>query len=175
MTTNDLTIELLGGQNISLIPGKCHQCTYWEDPDFWTSDKPAAIVETRKRAWFRDTAGAFGPCGMAVKSGDEVIAFAEFALPENFPTIADYAIPADPDVPFIACLCVKPDWQRRGVGSEVVRAIEREMASRGFHRLQTYARKSTSNNPVGPLEFWLANGYEVASDGKDFALMTRDI
>jgi ribosomal protein S18 acetylase RimI-like enzyme len=54
-------------------------------------------------------------------------------------------------------LGVLPEYRRRGIGSDLVRAGERHLRSRGAHRVVA----AVGQENVDATEFWRAVGYEI--------------
>ena len=50
-----------------------------------------------------------------------------------------------------------------------------ELRERGFKAIETFARKSSENNPSGPLELYLKNNFEIENDKDDFPLVRLDV
>ena len=61
-------------------------------------------------------------------------------------------------------MAVDAAWQRRGIGREILRAVESIAADRGIRILWANARKSA-------LDFYTANGWTVASEEFDIPLV----
>ncbi|MDH7564717.1 MAG: hypothetical protein QHH24_07600 [Candidatus Bathyarchaeota archaeon] len=47
----------------------------------------------------------------------------------------------------------------------------REVGRRGFKALETFARKSSAENPSGPLSLYLKYGFRVVVEEDDFPLV----
>jgi ribosomal protein S18 acetylase RimI-like enzyme len=63
----------------------------------------------------------------------------------------------------------------RGISSALLRAILRDLPDRGLRGVEIFARKSSSNNCSGPLEFWLKHGFHIIREDEDFALAHREL
>jgi hypothetical protein len=48
-------------------------------------------------------------------------------------------------------------------------------SARGFEAVETFARKNNPNNPSGPVEFYLKNGFRVLRDDPEFPLMKLEL
>ena len=50
-----------------------------------------------------------------------------------------------------------------------------ELRGRGFKAVETFARKSSQNNPSGPLELYLKHGFKIKTDRNDFPLVRLEL
>ena len=46
-----------------------------------------------------------------------------------------------------------------------------ELRDRGTGAVETFARRSSADNPSGPIEFYLKHGFAVQKDDSDFPLV----
>jgi hypothetical protein len=49
------------------------------------------------------------------------------------------------------------------------------LRKRGVKAVETFARKNNPNNPSGPVEFYLKNGFRVLRDDPEFPLMRLEL
>ena len=54
-------------------------------------------------------------------------------------------------------------------------AVLADLSTRGVRAAETFARKGNPENPSGPVEFWLSNGFIVVREDKEFALVRREL
>lgn len=57
----------------------------------------------------------------------------------------------------------------------MLRNIIEDLKSRGVRAVETFARKGSPDNPSGPFEFYLKNGFKVLRDDPEFPLMRLDL
>jgi GNAT superfamily N-acetyltransferase len=63
-------------------------------------------------------------------------------------------------VVFLSCLYIADKTLRgRGLGEALLQNIIDDLKRRGFKAVETFARRGDSNNPSGPLEFYIKNGF----------------
>ncbi len=50
-----------------------------------------------------------------------------------------------------------------------------ELKDRGFKAVETFARKSSENNPSGPLKLYLKYNFKIKKDKDDFPLVRLEL
>lgn len=168
----NIRIESLKEESTSEIPLPCKQCIYWEAPDEFEKlrtaehDKVSEMATKKKQEWFAKTLKTFGSCGKIVYADETVIGYAQYAPQDLLPQVGSYQSKnignAQDGTVFLSCLYIKDEGHRgKGIGKSLLENIIAELKPRGFKALETFARKDSSNNPSGPLEFYLKNGFLV--------------
>jgi GNAT superfamily N-acetyltransferase len=159
--------------NLADIPEPCRSCVYWEFPDDFDKAKQDKIesrrgleFEEKKRGWFVKTMKKFGTCGKIAYCDSRPVAYAQFAPSELLPNTIHYE--SQPvgrlgeGVVFLSCLYVaKGELRGKGLGKTLLENIIKDLRGRGFKAIETYARKGSSDNPSGPLEFYIKEGFAV--------------
>lgn len=155
-------------------PFSCKYCIYWEFPEECidpAKEKRESMLE-KKLNWLRNTNKAFGNCGMIAYMVGKPAGYAQYAPPRFLPGSAHYQLRPSDDAVLISCLFVPDKGLRQsGVGSQLLQSIIDDLRERGVKAVETFARKDESNNPSGPMEFYLRNGFRVHEDDKEFPLM----
>jgi len=169
----EFTIEDIKEANLSDIPESCRSCVYWEFPQEFEKVKEEKAeaqkkweLEQKKREWFVQTLKEFGTCGKIVYYNGKPVAYAQFAPSARLPNTGHYESQPvgklEEGVVFLSCLYVADKRLRgRGLGEELLKNIIDELKRRGFKAVETFARRGTSNNPSGPLEFYIKNGFII--------------
>jgi GNAT superfamily N-acetyltransferase len=156
-------------------PSSCKYCLYWEHPDEDPRHASLSNAEAfrKKRDWFRATRDQWGPCGKLLYSSGRVIGYAQYAPPQYLPNAAAYeAGPLCAEATFLSCLYLFDETSRRqGFGRLLLTSILCELRVRGVTVVETYARKDSQENPSGPLEFYLRQGFAVVRDDPMFPLV----
>jgi len=160
-------------------PFSCKYCIYWEFPE----ERADPAVEEkrdmirRKLEWFRRVRNEWGNCGKMVYLDGKCIGYAQYAPPNYLLRSADYdsGPPSDGAV-LISCLFIpQSQFRRLGIGSQLLHSIINELKQREKEAIETFARKGSSDNPSGPVEFYLINGFQIRRDDKEFPLMRLDL
>ena len=153
----------------------CTRCLYWERPDLFgqVEGDPAAAV---KRDWFLDVLSERKACGKLALRGQRVVAWARYAPPSKLPGLSAYVgRRPSPDALFLACFSVSPSERGRGTGARFLREIQTDLASQGLPAMETYARRSSANNPAGPLKLYVSAGFKVIGGDDEFPLLRCEL
>jgi GNAT superfamily N-acetyltransferase len=159
-------------------PFSCKYCLYWEFPQEFLSFKHAKkeVLLGKKINWLHNTIRLFGNCGLVAYIDGKIVGYAQYAPSKLLPASLSYQKQPDDDAIFISCLFIaKKQFQRAGIGSKLLLAIIDDLRKRKIKAIETFASKNSSNNPSGPIEFYLKNGFYSCKDDKDFSLMRLEI
>ena len=177
----EVNIEDIRKANLKDIPESCRGCVYWEFPqDFEKGkDEPQRKpeFEAKKLEWFEKTLEEFGTCGKIVYHNGKPIAYAQYAPSARFPSINQYESKPvgklEEGVVFLSCLYVADETMRgTGIGEMLLQNIVEDLRRRGFKAIETFARRSEANNPSGPMEFYVRNGFHIKDKtNPEFPLM----
>ncbi|MGB9553163.1 MAG: hypothetical protein ACPL7L_02155 [bacterium] len=157
------------------FPFSCKYCLYWENPQKMQDGSPnwkeRAFLE--KLHWVEITRREFGPCGKLLFLEGEGAGYAQYGPPRSFPNAIRYPSgPLSDDAIFLACLFIPNKrffgW---GLGKKLLQGILEELRERGFKAVETFARKSSLDNPSGPLELYLDSGFHILRDDPDYPLV----
>jgi len=170
--------------NLGDIPENCRSCVYWEFPEELDKAKAENTLtqkrlefEKKKREWFIQTMNAFGTCGKIVYHQGKPVAYAQFAPSEQLPNVKAYESKLvgklEEGVVFLSCLYVVDETLRRkGLGETLLTNIIEDLKKRGFKSVETFARRGNPENPSGPFEFYVRNGFIVKDNtNPEFPLM----
>jgi len=169
----EVQIEDIKEANLQDIPETCRGCVYWEFPEEFEKAKEEKTetqkrweLEEKKREWFVQTLKEFGTCGKIVYYNGKPVAYAQFAPSVWLPNIRFYESKAvgklEEGVVFLSCLFIADETLRgRGLGKALLQNVIDDLKRRGFKAVETFARRGDSNNPSGPLEFYIKNGFII--------------
>jgi ribosomal protein S18 acetylase RimI-like enzyme len=169
----EVDIEDITEANLSDIPASCQGCVYWECPEEFDKAKQVNAIaqrqvefEQKKREWFIKTKQEFGTCGKIVYHEGKPVAYAQYGHADLIPNVKAYNSVAvgkrEQGVVFISCLYVSDKTMRgRGIGEALLKTIVDELRSREFKAIETFARRGNPENPSGPLEFYIRNGFII--------------
>jgi len=177
-------IEDLREANLGDIPGSCRGCVYWEFPQEFEKAKKEKTeaqkkleLEQKKREWFVKTFDEFGTCGKIVYLKGKPVAYAQFAPSHLLPNTGSYESQPvgklEEGVVFLSCLYIADETLRgKGIGETLLSNIIEDLRRRGFKAVETFARRGDANNPSGPLEFYIKNGFIIKDKtNPEFPLM----
>lgn len=160
-------------------PYSCKYCIYWEFPEECVDSTKGKKEDTikKKLKWLKSVKGKFGRCGKILYVGGRGIGFAEYAPPEFLPGSRDYdSGPPSDDAVLTSCLFIpKKEFRKMGLGSMLLKSIITDLRGKGKKAVETFARKGNPNNPSGPLEFYLKNGFERSRNDPQFPLLRLNL
>ncbi|HEX6262525.1 MAG TPA: GNAT family N-acetyltransferase [Actinomycetota bacterium] len=161
----------VGLENLSSAPPKVLECVFWE-----TEQKDPTDPRFHKEEWFSSTLLEWGVCGKLMVDGDEVVAFAQFAPPSLFPRVARYrAGRVSPDAVYLAYCYVASGHRGRGLGSQMIRAVARDLVDRGFRAMESLGQSEWEGGWVLPEAFLAANRFAVVRPDPMVPLMRLEL
>jgi len=171
-----LSLRKVNENNFNEIPAPCRYCLYWQTAgEFGESElKPNQAEE--KRRWFRDVAKEFGSCAEIAYVDGKPAGFVQFAPLKFFPRAREYASgPLSENAVFIACLYLTQKEARgRGYGSTMLERVLTDLTGRGFKAVETFGRRSSGDNPSGPVSLYLKHGFRIKNEKDDFPLLSNE-
>lgn len=181
----ELEIIDLSESNVGDIPEICRRCIYWSFPEEFdrlrTDVKNRNVLETRKKQWILETTKEFGTCGKILYQNNKPVGYAEYGPSDRFPNIGAYKFQPigkiEDGVVFISCLYIADkDLRGRGLGKKLLSSIVDDLRIRGFRAIETYALKDSPNNPSGPVDFYLKDGFYVKNENNPhFSIVRLDL
>ena len=132
---------------------------------------------SRRRQWFSATLLEWGRCGKLVVEAGEAIAFAEYAPAMLFPRLVRYPASAatSADAVYLSYCFVEEGHRGRGLGRELVGAVARDAAERGYQGLEAIGDREWDGTWVLPAPFLRATGFEVVREDPRFPLLRLDL
>lgn len=164
----DVTLE-----NLSTAPREVLETLFWE----MRGDESAVDARFQKEEWFSSTMLEWGTCGkLAVGEDEGAMGFAEYAPPALFPGIGRYRSGrCSPDAVYLAYCYVLPRHRGRSLGTQLVRAVARDLVDRGFRALEALGERDWSGGWLLPSEFLVANRFRVLRDDALVPLFRLDL
>jgi GNAT superfamily N-acetyltransferase len=159
--------------NFQSIPNPCRYCLYWQTSGKIGEENLKPEMEEKKREWFDKVENEFeGSIKIAYSNGTS-IGFIQHAPEKFLPRVKEYAAgPPSEDAVFIACLYItNKETRGKGLGTRMLENLIVELKERGFKAVETFARKSSENNPSGPLKLYLKHNFKIKNDKDDFPLV----
>jgi GNAT superfamily N-acetyltransferase len=172
-------------ENLSDIPESCRNCIYWEYPkDFekgrlMEQDKKLRFCVEKKNDWFLKTLKEFGNCGKIVYYNGKTIGYAQYAPFNRLPQAKNYEskrLGKPEEGVFLSCLYITNKSMRgKGVGTQLLEHVISDLKKRRFKAIETFVRRGSSNNPSGPIDLYLKEGFYVKEElGPEYALVRLD-
>ncbi len=160
-------------ENFHLVPKACLRTVYWE----LTGTDPDVDPGFEKEEWFSSTLLEWGRCGKLLVEDGETIAFAEYAPATLYPRLADYPAGhfASPDAVYLSYCFVVEGHRGRGLGSELVREVARDLVDRGYRAVEAIGDRAWDGSWVLPATFLAANDFAVVRDDPRFPLLRLDL
>jgi len=158
--------------NLHLLPEEVRGSVFWElDPDVGGVDP-----ELHKEEWFSSTLLEWGPCGKVMVEDQRAVAFAQFAPAALFPRLASYRCGrVSTDALYLAYCYVVRKRRGRKLGTEMLRAVGRDAAGRGFRALESLGERTWQGGWVLPAAFLEANRFTVVRDDAEVPLLRLDL
>ncbi len=161
-------------------PFSCKWCLHWEHPELeldLSQEKGRQEAFQWKLTWLRHVREEFGECGKLLYLGDRAVGYAQYAPARFIPNAASYpAAPVSADAVFISCLFIPREGDRkRGLGSLLLRSLMEELRGRGVAAVETFARRSSAENPSGPLALYLRWGFRIYREDEEFPLVRLEL
>lgn len=160
-------------------PFSCKYCIYWEFPEECVDPAKERKEEMlqKKLTWLRRTNREFGNCGKIVYADGKPVGYAEYAPARFLPGSLDYKSgPPSDDAVLISCLFVAgPEFRKIGIGTKMLDSVINELRERKVKAVETFARRGNSDNPSGPIEFYLRNGFKTHRNDSEFPLMRLEL
>jgi ribosomal protein S18 acetylase RimI-like enzyme len=166
-------IESVNENNFEDMPDSCKYCIYWQTTEPFYEKMLKPEIEHKKREWFNEVVKGFGSCMKIAYLNDEPIGFMQYALAQFFARAKQYvAGPPSKDAVFIACLYIANKEARgKELGTRMLENLMVELKGRRIKAVETFARKSSENNPSGPLRFYLKHNFKIKNNRDDFPLV----
>ncbi len=164
--------------NFDEIPSPCISCLYWKDTSFVENVPKDTNRRILKKKWLQELFKKFGFVGKILYLEDKSIGCAFYGPFEAFPSIKGYgSIKVNHREIFLACLyIVAKEYRGKGFGRFLLNSVIEDLRKRGFEAIVTFARRDSSDNPSGPLSFYLSEGFRVVDEPtKDFPLVKKDL
>lgn len=182
----EVLIKDITPENLSDIPEGCRSCIYWEYPEDFEKvrlkeqNRKLQFCVEKKKVWFLKTLKEFGSCGKIVYHKDKTIGYAQYAPFTRLLQAKNYKskrLGKSERVVFLSCLYIPNKSMRgKGVGTQLLKHIIVELKKRGFKAVETFARRGSPNNPSGPIELYLKEGFYAKEElSSEYTLVRSDL
>ncbi len=162
-------------KTLDAVSSSCKHCVYWQHPEIANCKENNNLL-TIKKEWLKNVRNEFGDCGRLLSVDDKIIGYATYAPPRYFPNLINYPVIPEPDVIIIACLFIfKKRNRETGFGSVLLNSVLENLEERNITAVQVIARKNSEDNPAGPVEFYLKNGFVIQHDHPEFPILKMNL
>jgi hypothetical protein len=169
---------VVGRENFKDVPDSCRRCFYWQTTGDFSGKDMTKEMEDKRKDWFLQMENKFGCSGGSIAYYNNTpVGFVQCASAKHFPNIKEYPSgPPSEDAAFLACLYIpKKENRKKGMGTLILKTGLSQLKQLGFKAVETFARKSSPENPSGPLGFYLKNGFKIKRDDNDFPLVRFEL
>ena len=135
-------------------------------------------MEKKRLEWLLKTTKKRGhSVGLIAYHNHTPIGFIQSARAQDFPNSKEYSSgPPNENAAFLACLYVpKEENRKKGLGTLMLKEETSRLKQLGYKAVETFARKSSQENPSGHLKFYLENGFKIEQDDPDFPLVRLEL
>ena len=168
-TTRVLDVDL---DNLHLVPKECLGTVFWELEDM----DPAVDPGFHKEEWFSSTLLEWGRCGKLLLEGEEVRALAQYAPATLFAGLTKFpSARISTDAVFLPYCFVTEGHRYRGLGTELVRTVARDLVDRGYRAIETVADRSWDGTWVLPEPFLSSCRFAVVREHPRHPVMRLDL
>lgn len=159
--------------NFRLLPKACLGTVFWEIDDY----APGIDTWFEKEEWYSSTLLEWGRCGKLVIEGGESVAMAQYAPATLFPRLIHFpaAAATSSDAAYLAYCFAEEGHRGRGLGTELVRAVARDVVERGYEALEAIGDREWDGSWVLPAPFLVSNGFTVVREDPRYPLMRLDL
>jgi len=145
-------------------------------------ERPLREGVPRKLALLDRGRGVFGSYGKVLVADDEPVAWCQFGplsaypralrLRDLYPQLPDAPLPA-----VITCIAATAEARQQGYARQLVEAVCRDLAERGFAAVEAYPDLTKSEDETSGARppFWHTLGFETAVDDERFPVMRREL
>lgn len=171
-----LALQDVTETNYRSIPSPCGYCLYWQKAGPFTEDMVNPEMEQEKLAWWCNVTAEFGTCHKIAIVDDTPVGFIQYAPARYFPRVDTYApLAPSQDALFIACLYLKKESRGRGIGILMLEELIAALRKSGCGAIETLARENSTDNPSGPVDLYLKQGFGVKGKNEDWALLRLEL
>lgn len=159
-------------------PG-CTECAFWESHVMLERRCGALCDGELVRQRIGEINREWGECGRIATEDDEILGFIKYAPARYFPQARHFeAGTIDPDTPMLACIHIKDEARRLGLGGVLLKAALRDLSQHGEKQVMAYAfpaGRDAAVEPVMGVEFLLRHGFTVAAPHPSYPLLKLDL
>ena len=117
----------------------------------------------------------FGTCHKIAMVDKAPAGFIQYAPAKFFPRLTTYAPIPSRDAVFIACLYLKKERRGKGLGILMLEQLVAVLRQKGYVAIETLARGNSVDNPSGPADLYVKQGFEVKHAKGQWSLLRLEL
>lgn len=170
---NKLELSNLNPQDVKDIFTICPGCIYWELPNKFAKRPSTHQMRLLKKEWLTSH-GKNNILGKVAREEGRLKGFIQFGPTKLYPQQFNYKSgPVSPDAMLITCLFIAKEYRRRGLARLLLSLAEEVAQQYNYAAIEAFARKGSTDNPSGPIELFLAYGFEILKNDEEFPLVRK--
>ena len=173
-------LQPLAANHVERLPCPSAGCIFWESPEKLELVCGSACDIEIARGWCERVSEEWGECGRVAADEDgEILGFIKYAPASYFPQATQLPIPPPPPGGvLLACVHIRDDARRLGLGRVLLFAALKDLAHRGEKAVWAYgytAHVDMGEVPMIGVEFLLRHGFTVTSPHPIHPLLQMDV
>jgi len=168
----------LGLKDLDNLPCACGGCVFWETPEPLEVRCGARCDLEMLQEWYTNTTSQWGEVGRVAAEDDEILGFIKYAPGEFFPQSANFPSRLPDGAVMLACIHIRDDARRHGIGRLLLQAALRDLVLRGertVHSFAAEARGDVTYRPLIGVEFLIRHGFTVDTPHPQYPLLRLDL
>lgn len=167
-------------KDLGRLPCVCEGCTFWETPDRLEPRCGVACNQEALSEWYKKVIEEWGECGRVATEDDEILGFIKYAPGSYLPQANHFpaGVPNGGAAPMLACIHIRDDAKRHGLGRLLLHAALRDLTLRGERTVYAYAAAGHGDvtyRPVIGVEFLMRHGFTVSNAHPEYPLLKIDL
>ena len=166
-------------EDMDKLPCACDGCVFWETAERLERRCGSVCDGQKAHDWYMNVTSEWGECGRVATEDKEILGFIKYAPAEYFPQARTFPAgsPGDGAV-MLACIHIRDDARRHGLGRLLLQAALRDLVLRGERTVYSYAaggKGDVTYRPVIGVEFLLRHGFMVVEPDPVYPLLKLDL
>jgi len=171
-----LALQNVTEANYPSIPAPCGYCLWWQKTEPFTEAMASPAAQPEKLAWWREVEAESGNCHKVALVDGAPVGFVQYAPARYFPRVQTFApLAPSKDAVFIACLYLKKEWRGKGLGIAMLRELVEALRKDGRGAVETISQENATDNPSGPVDLYVKQGFRVTTRNGDNALLRLEL
>ncbi len=153
---------------------------FWETEERLERQCGACCDLATLEEWYAAVAEDWGECGRVAAENEHILGFIKYAPGKWLPQTRHFpaGVPGDGSEPVLACIHIRDDARRHGLGRVLLQAALRDLTLRGERVVYAYAATGSGDVTYRPLigvDFLIRHGFTVAAAHPEYPLLKLDL